>query len=128
MNLGLEFFKTRSGDGAVAEMLIPRFWTECGPFLAGPIGPGPSGVKPWFLMSVGKPVPGTNVLADVAAKGPAIEHLLLFGTQVLFLFDAEVADARAAVDDSRLNNGLGRAGVDASRAAAAVIGNGLIGG
>ena len=105
----------------MAEVLAPRVRGQAIPVFFGPVHPVTDGVKTRLDVGRGKAVPRTNVLTDIAAKSPSVQHSLLFGAQVLFLFDAEVADAGTAVDDSGLHDGLSRAGVNAGRASAAVV-------
>ena len=112
----------------MAEVLAPRVRSQAIPVFFGPVHPVTDRFKTRLLMGSGKAIPRTNVLTNIAAKSPAVQHLFLFGAQVLFLFDAEVTDAGTAVDDSGLHDGLSRAGVYAGRASAAVVGSWSISG
>ena len=67
-------------------------------------------------------VPGTDILAHVAAEDPAVQAAgELFGDGPLVL-DRPVADAPARVELVRSREGVGRAGIETPRAGSAVIG------
>src|SRR5262249_39913302 len=69
----------------------------------------------------GLAVPGTDVLADVAAEDPAVQvlrGLILEGPPML---DRPVADALPRVELIRTHEGSGRAGIEASGAGPTVV-------
>ncbi len=73
-------------------------------------------------MRFGKAVPGTYILADIAAEHPALHFVPeLFGDHFFFQLDGEVRNALAAVDKSCIYNSIGGTGIDTAPAAAAEI-------
>ena len=62
-------------------------------------------------------VPWTDFLADVASEGVAVEMML----DRAAMFDREIADAVLRRDSPIGKDGVGRTGIDASRACAATI-------
>lgn len=66
---------------------------------------------------------GANFLANVAAveKFGFFDDLGKFWGDFAFVFNGEVGDAEAGVDDTGCDDGAGRAGLDAFRAAAAGV-------
>ena len=70
----------------------------------------------------GKLVPGTHQLAVIAAINPVADQraqVLRDGPRV---FDGEVGNTASGIQAARTQNGLGRAGGDAGRASAAMLG------
>src|SRR5439155_12431302 len=66
-------------------------------------------------------VPGTYVLADVAAEQPVAHLDLLGGGERAASLDREIRDAAARVQLARGDEGLGGAGVEAAAAGAAAV-------
>ena len=66
-------------------------------------------------------VPGTDILADVAAEDVATETLPKRLWDGAALLDRQVADAASGVEDERLGQGTGGAGVETGAAASAEV-------
>src|SRR5438105_14333209 len=69
-------------------------------------------------------VPGTNILADIAA-----EYMVPNGRPELFsdyatLFNGQICDAETSIQLARRHNGLRGAGINAARAASTAVGGG----
>ena len=90
------------------------------PIVHRPFHPG-SRAKSWFVVCLGFTVPGADLLAYVAAKHPGIQGVGHFTRERSVKLNSCMADAAAAVNDHWSNYGLGRAGVDAARAAPAMV-------
>src|SRR5437879_1141205 len=71
-------------------------------------------------------VPGTHVLAHVAAEQPLADSSAKLTGQVAAVLDGQVRDASPGVEDVRLYERAGRAGVEARGAGAAPIGLALV--
>src|SRR4029434_8437145 len=71
-------------------------------------------------------VPGTDFLAIVAAENPRSDRHTMLRRDRAPQFYGVIGDAASAVDDSRSDDGGGRAGVDAERAGTALIERGLV--
>ncbi len=86
------------------------------------VGHRPAGLQVGLVAGRGVPVPGTDLLADVAAEDP-VAHLRpeLLGDRPLQL-DGQVGDAAAGVQLPGAADGVGGAGLDAAGAAPAAIG------
>ncbi len=69
----------------------------------------------------GLAVPWADVLADVAAEHPSVELLGRLIGEHSAMLDSPVADASARVELIRARERFGRAGIEASRAAPAVV-------
>jgi len=67
-------------------------------------------------------IPGTDVLANVAAKNPITDSLPQGIWNGLAVFNREVADAATAVEYIRCNERIGRASVETCRTRTTVIG------
>ena len=85
------------------------------------IGPLRAGVELRFTTGRGLAVPGTYVLADVAAKDPAIERGRLVIGEHASVLDRPVTDTAPGVELIRADEGLGWTGVKAARAGSAVV-------
>lgn len=66
-------------------------------------------------------IPGAHVLADIAAKHPILELPLNFGRNGFFQLNGKIGNALTAVNHVGANDGIGRAGVDATRTGAAIV-------
>ena len=75
----------------------------------------------------GEAVVGTHILADVAAVHPAVEGLRVEVVEAAFVFDGEIGETLAGVDAERSLQSAGGASIEAFRAAAAAVGQGLTG-
>ncbi len=73
------------------------------------------------------PVPGADVLADVAAEDLAAHGFAQFCGDGALLFDGEVGDAARGIHLVWRDEGVGGAGVDAAGAGAAAVGGDLQG-
>src|SRR5258706_7996800 len=73
-----------------------------------------------------KPVPGANILTDVATKNPIFKFALLLEGNFLFQFNGKIGYAFASINNVRLRNGIRWASIHASRACAAIIFKGTI--
>ena len=67
-------------------------------------------------------IPGTDILADVAAEEPVIDAGAQLRRDRPPKLDCQVANTAPGVEDVGLHEGGGRAGVEAGRAGAAVVG------
>jgi len=67
-------------------------------------------------------IPGTDILANVAAKNPIAHSLPQRFGNGLAEFNGEVADAATAVQYIRCNERIGRAGVETCRTRTTVVG------
>ena len=90
------------------------------PIVQRPFHPGPR-AKSWFVVGLGLTVPGADLLAYVAAKHPGVQGVGHFTRKGCVQLNGGMAYAAAAIDDHWSNDGLGRAGVDAARAAPAMV-------
>src|ERR1700686_374057 len=72
-------------------------------------------------------VPGTNVLADVAAKDVMSDRLAKFPRNVAALLDGQISNATPGIEFARGHNGLRGTSVNAACAASATISGGKIG-
>ena len=77
-------------------------------------------------MGLGFAVPGADLLAYVAAKNPGVQGVGHFTRKRSVQLNGCMADAAAAINDHWSNYGLGRAGVDAARAAPAMVRHGKV--
>ena len=92
------------------------------PIVQRPFHPG-SRAESWFVVGLGLTVPGANLLAYVAAKNPGVQGVRHFTRERSMKLNGCMAYAAAAINDHWGNDGLGRAGVDAARAAPAMVRN-----
>src|SRR5690606_20138406 len=85
------------------------------------------GFKVGLIVDRGKPVPGTNFLADVASEYPVLHTTFkIFRNRALFL-DSGIRNTFAPIQQiSILVNGIRRARIDTPPAGSAEILNGLI--
>ena len=67
------------------------------------------------------PVPGADILADIAAKDPTAESVAELGRHRPAVFNGQRGDALRRVEYPRLGKRIGRAGVEAGGAGAAVV-------
>src|SRR5262245_27679259 len=74
-------------------------------------------------------VPGADVLANIAAKKPVADATAKLQRNRFAELDCEITNATGGIEDIGLRKGVGRAGVKARAACAAVVGGkGLVGG
>src|SRR5579885_2399002 len=69
-------------------------------------------------------IPGTDILTDVTAKEVMTDTLACLLRNFSAQFDCGVSDALPTVENVRLNDGMGRAGINAARTGSASIGGG----
>src|SRR5690606_32756283 len=67
-------------------------------------------------------IPGTDVVADVAAEDPPVEFLLELAGNRPLLLDGEIGDAPGGVENPGLHEGRRGAGIEAAGTGAAVVG------
>ena len=90
------------------------------PIIERPFHPG-ARAKLWFIVGLGFAVPRADLLANVAAKNPGIQGIGHSTRERSVQLNGCMADAAAAINDHWSNYGLGRTGVDAARAAPAMV-------
>ena len=95
------------------------------PIVQRPFHPG-ARAKSWFFVGLGFAVPGADLLANVAAKNPGVQGVGHFTRKRSVQLNGSMADAAAAINNHWSNDGLGRAGVDAARAAPAMVRHGKV--
>lgn len=99
-------------DGIGEKHVLPRQW--CGEF----------GVGRRAAIGV---VEGADFLADIAAGGPRALRGPHFARRIAAAFDVPSRETARGVDNAGFDEGLRRAGVEATAAGAAVIGNWRVG-
>src|SRR5690606_11264141 len=74
------------------------------------------------MMWFGKPVPRTNILADIATENPVFKFTLYFFRNSFFKLYCIIADALASVYLIRFRNGIRRTGIHTPGTGAAMVG------
>ncbi len=88
---------------------------------------GGSSISGWTAARRRRRVPRADLLADVAAEDPPPHHPPRLGRERPAVLDRPVGDAAVAVQPVGLGERAGRAGVEAEGAAAAEVGERLVG-
>ena len=74
--------------------------------------------------SVGRAaIPGAHILTDVATENPIANFFAQLQGNIILEFDGEIRDATTRIDGAIRQDAIGGAGLNATRASAAVTGD-----